>query len=81
LVFCSNRDLFEEAFQPVYLKLVETSGLRMYLAQNEGGYSQTVSGHLVIEGRALHSDDLARKKINFKITSKGVDYFETVANL
>jgi hypothetical protein len=60
---------------------VETSGIRLYFAQNEGGYSQTVSGHLIIEGRALDTDDLSRKKINFKITSKGIDYFETLANL
>jgi hypothetical protein len=63
------------------LSLVQATSQRMTLIENEGGYSSAISGRLIVEVESLDSKLLSRKKLCFKIQSKGVDIFETVEQL
>jgi hypothetical protein len=55
-------------------------GTRLFVGENEGGYSSKISAQVILESIAP-SGDLSRKKINLKVNAKGLDFFETVESI
>ena len=80
MVFSINRELFDETVVGLYHTMVGLCDLRIYFEENEGGFSNSISGQVILEGvsqnRSLH-----RKRVNFKVTHKGLDFFETVSSI
>ena len=52
------------------------SNLRLTLHENEGGYSDSISGQLIAE--TWTDDERTVRIVKFKTTSKGLEFFETL---
>ena len=50
---------------------------RIYIVQNEGGFSKSITGQLVLEGINSGNAVLQRRKLNFKTAAKGLNFFES----
>jgi len=75
-----NRELFDEGILRLYYSMINLCDLRVYFEENEGGFSNSISGQAIIEGISRQTG-LHRKRINFKVTHKGLDFFETMTNI
>jgi hypothetical protein len=76
--FGVNRDALDTCWNSFVLSLIQVVAIRITLVENEGGYSTAISGRLLVEVESVDHQTLSRKKLCFKVQSKGVDVFEKV---
>lgn len=71
----------DDHWNSCYLALAQSASVRLTLVENEGGFSTSISGKIIVEVESVAKKTLTRKKLCFKTQSKGLDIFETVENV
>lgn len=71
----------DDHWHRTHLALAQSASVRLTLVENEGGFSTTISGKIVVEVESQTKKTLTRKKLCFKVQSRGLDIFETVESV